>query len=85
MDTEVVTLRQLAVTDPHMVSLFYAPGCEFRIAKGKKFKYCVLEILVESISELNNRVSVIPEETIFDIARKGIEALRQLHDAGYVH
>lgn len=85
MDTEVDTLRHLAGAGAHIVSLVYASGSEFRNAKGKKFKYCVLEMLGESVSELNNRVSVIPEATIFDIARQGIEALRRVHDTGYVH
>lgn len=87
LDREVEALKALHGSKG-VVRLIASPSNIFLSQKGKKFKFCVLEALGSSLQKLvlEKYSSVnMPIEEIHTIALKGIQALEEVHQAGYIH
>ena len=71
-----------------VVALLASPPSVFISAKGKTFKYCVLEMLGKSLQHVvfeEYPRGDMPIADIEAIALKGLQAIEEVHDAGYVH
>lgn len=87
LDREIQALTDLREVDSVM-RLVYAPEGMAKTPRGKELKYCVLELLGESLQDLladEFERGNMPMPMIESVAVQGLRTLQAVHALGYVH